>query len=116
LKTEEKSVSPIPSVGGTEISMRVSRAKAGERRDSREVLHDPVRVDLNPEIEENEGTSSDPTQNVKERRVARRELKEREREEAVREEVVEEDDVHKVSEHDPNLHRDVLRSRRKTAK
>lgn len=89
------------------------RTRSRETVDSRIVLDDPVRVRLDPEIEEEEHDAADPAQDVEEDRVARRarQGEEREREEDVGQEVVQEDDVDAVAEQDPDLLRvQVLKS------
>lgn len=104
LQTEKERISPVPSAPK---EPRVSDlSQTGFRsEDSRVVLDDPVSVDFDPEVEEDESQTSYPARNVEERRVVRRELEEGHGEKAVGEEVVEENDIDKVAEHDPDLHK-----------
>jgi hypothetical protein len=76
-----------------------------EGRDARKVLDDPVRVRLDPEVEQQQDKPSDPAQDVEQDRVTGRAgpRQEREREEDVGEKVVQEDDVDAVAEEDPDL-------------
>lgn len=64
--------------------------KEGKERDARKVLDDPVRIRLDPKVEQQQYEPSDPAQDVEQDRVTGRAGpgQEREREEDVGEKVV----------------------------
>jgi hypothetical protein len=76
---------------------------ANKRQDSREVLDNPVRVDLDPEVEQQKHDTAGPAYNVEEYRMSRWSSKseEGEGEQCVGEEIVEEDNVDEVTEQQP---------------
>lgn len=62
-----------------------------------------MRINFDPDVEQDEGYASNPAQDVEQIGMSRWCLKERYRHEEVGQEVIEKDDVDKVAEHNPDL-------------